>query len=222
MRRINAWLLVPAVLLALGVGTLIGRAIDDGSSTASKPAGVRSTSTTKAETSTTDTTDTTVAGSTTTTTAAPAPVAATPGTAKTAIVTATATTAKPASGATTTQAATSNSACGAGSASTSAKLDINGSGPPSDPTFTYSGPVTVNNNTGKAIEVDRLEVRITSADGTVENVPVAGAPGTIIQNGASKDFAFSHTTKHPPKDGGAQMGAFSYRAPGTTTVCAAT
>lgn len=223
-RRINAWLLLPAVLLALGVGALLGRAIqdDDTGQTASAPKaqvlGERLTAPEESTTTTELTTDS-PAPVETTTTAAPATTATT-------AATATATTAKPPTTATTAKPATTTTTparvagCGTGAASAAGKFTITGDGPPSDPSFHYSGPVTVVNNTTAAIEVATLDVRITSADGTVETVAVPGAPGTVIQPGASKDFAFTYTTKHPPKEGGAQMGAFAYRPPGGPTNCA--
>jgi hypothetical protein len=83
--------------------------------------------------------------------------------------------------------------------------------------------VTVTNNTGKAIEVTALVIRLTSKDGTVEDVAVNGATGAVVANGASTDFAFSYSTSHPPKDTeGTSLAKFSYKPPGGTTNCAST
>jgi hypothetical protein len=221
-QRISAWLLVPAVLLALGVGTLLGRAVhDDTPAVASgKKTEVLGSVVTRPDTSTTETTGTTAA-SEPTTTAAPAVAAATTSTtAVQAVATTAPTTAKPAT--TTTTRRVADDGCGAGSAGAQAQLRITGDGPPNDPFFTYSGQVTVTNNTTKTIEVDTLDVRITSADGTVERVPVQGGHGALIDSGVARDFSFSFTTKHEPKEGGAQMGTFSYRAPGGSAICATT
>ena len=226
MRRVNAWLLVPAVLLALGVGVLVGRAGDDDSNDAA--AGRRTevlgqqferdetTTTTEAEETTTtaaETTTTTAAAVTTTTAKAKATTATT-------VATVTATTAAPAAATTTTRAPAGDPNCGTGPSSASASLTVSGGGPPSSPTFTYSGPVSVTNNTGKAIELTTLVLRLVSSDGTTEDVSVAGAAGTVIQSGVTKDFPFTHQTPHPPKQGGASVSGFAYKPPGGTKNCA--
>jgi hypothetical protein len=225
MRRVNVWFLLPTVLLALAVGTLLGRAVDDnGDSTASSagPTKVLGSVVTRPETTTTaatDTTETTVSDIATTTT--PATVAAsTATTVKATSAITTATTATTTASTPTTQRA-SVAGCGAGSAGVAAKITVNGSGPSSNPTFTYSGPVSVINNTDKAIEVETLVLRLASTDGTNEDVAVAGGPGTVIAPGATKDIAFSHSTSHPPKDNATSVARFSYKPPGGTRACGA-
>jgi cytoskeletal protein RodZ len=218
MRRVNVWLLVPAVLLALGVGVLIGQAGDDDSDTAaSDRAEVLGQQFERDETTTTSEETTTTEAETTTTTAAVTTTTVQATTATTA--TATVTTAAPAV-TTTTRRPAGDPNCGSGPAGASANLTVSGSGPPSDPVFTYTGPVTVTNNTGKAIELTSLVLRLQSSDGTVEQVAVAGAAGTVIENGVSRDFAFSHQSKHPPKPDGASVSAFAYKPPGGTRNCA--
>ena len=219
----SAWVLVPAVLLALGLGVLVGRAVDDDAAdvASNSTSTSSSSSSTSSSSSSSSSTVAVTADSTTTTVRV---VTAAPQTASTTTPTTRPASATPAAGATaTTSAPPSNPACGAGSASASAKLAISGSGPPSDPRFTYSGPVTVANNTDKAIEVDSLVIRLSSSDGTNEDVPVSGAPGTVIAAGATRDFGFSYTTSHPPKEqGAASVSKFSYRPPGQSSICAST
>lgn len=224
MRRVNVWVLVPAVLLALGVGVLVGRAGDDGNETASTTSStVRTTTSTTEDTTTTseDTTTTTTSATTTTTAAAGAARTTTTVRASApATQTSTETSIRPA---TTTPGQPSDPACGGGTAAASAHLVVTGSGTQPNATYTYSGPVTVTNNTGKAIEITSLVVRLTSKDGTIEDVAVTGAAGTVIATGASKDIPFSYSTSHPPKDtNGTSLAAFAYKPPGGTRNCAST
>jgi hypothetical protein len=222
MRRVNVWLLVPAVLLALGVGTLVGRAVDDdGETAASKPTKVLGQQFERDETTTTaEETTTTTEAESTTTTAAVTTTTAKATTATTAKAAVTATTAAPAVTPTTRRSA-GDPNCGDGPAGASANLTVSGDGPTSDPVFTYSGPATVTNNTGKPIELTALVLRLQSSDGTTQDVAVPGAAGTVIENGVSRDFAFTYKTKHPPKPNGASVSAFSYKPPGGTRNCAA-
>ena len=223
MRRVNVWVLVPAVLLALGVGVLVGRAGDDGNETASTTSSTVQTTTSTTEDTTTTSEDTTTTTSATTTTTAAAGAARTTTTVRAsapATQTSTETSIRPA---TTTPGQPSDPACGSGTAAASAHLVVNGSGPPTSPTYTYQGPVTVTNNTGKAIELTSLVVRLTSQDGTIEDVAVTGAAGTVIATGASKDLPFSYSTSHPPKDtDGTSLASFAYKPPGGTRNCAST
>ena len=228
VRHINAWLLVPAVLLALGVGTLLGRAVQDddpavASGAKTEVLGEQITKDADETTTTTATTEAPAADASPAVGAAPTAAAATTTTTvvHTTVAT-TATTAKPAAPTTTAARRVTDNGCGDGAATAKGNFRITGDGPPNDPFFTYSGPATVTNNTTKAIQIDSLEVRITSADGTVERVQVPGAVGTVVQPGTAKDFAFDYTTKHEPKEGGAQMGTFAYRAPGGSASCATT
>lgn len=223
MRRVNAWLLVPAVLLALGVGVLIGRAGDDDSNdTASGRTDVLGQQFERDETTTTTEVEetTTTAAETTTTTAAVTTTTTAKATTATTAATVTATTAAPAPATTTTRAPAGDPNCGTGPASAGANLTVSGSGPPSSPTFTYSGPVSVTNNTGKAIELTALVLRLVSSDGTSQDVAVAGAAGTVIQTGVTHQFNFTHQTSHPPKQDGASVSAFAYKPPGGTKNCA--
>ena len=213
MRRMSTWAIVASILLALGVGVLVGRALDDDEADVA----ASSSSTTTSSSSTTSS-STTVASSDESTTTTVQLVTAAPQTAST-------TTPTTAPGATiTTAARSSNSACGTGTANASAKLVVTGQGTPPNVTFTYSGPVTVANNTTKPIEVDALVIRLTSEDGTVEDVPVSGAAGTVIAAGATRDYGFSHTTPHEPKEegSGVSLARFSYRPPGQSTICGST
>ena len=213
MRRMSAWAVMAAVLLALGIGVLVGRAVDDDEPEAASTRSVTSTSTSTSST-TSSSTSTTVAsadGSTTTTVKV---VTAAPQTAST-------TTPTTAAGApATTAARPSNPACGSGTANASAKLVVTGEGPPANPVYKYSGPVTVANNTSKPIEVDTLVLRLSSSDGTNEEVPVSGAAGTVIAAGATHDFGFNHTTSHEPKaENAVTVSKFAYGPPGQTAVC---
>lgn len=222
MRRMSAWAVVTAVLLALGIGVLVGRALDDDTDAASSTASTStSSSSSSSSSSSTSLVDEATTESTTTTvkivTAAPQTASTTTPTTRAPSVTT-----APGSPATTARQP-SNPACGSGTATASAKLAISGSGPPANPQFTYSGPVTVTNNTTKAIEVDSLVLRITSKDGTNEDVPVAGTAGTTITAGATHDFGFSHTTTREPRDdGGVSVLAFSYGPPNSTVNCGST
>ncbi len=223
MRRVNVWLLVPAVLLALGVGVLAGRAVDDDNDTAAaKRTEVLGQQFERDETTTTEAQSLTTEPEATTTTAATAAVA--PATSTTVRATTatpatpTVTTAAPA--VTTTSRPAADPACGPGSAGASASLFVSGDGPPSSPVYTYSGPVSVANNTGKPIELTALRLRLDSADGTSQEVTVAGAAGTVIESGVTRDYNFSHQTSHPPKENGARVSAFAYKPPGGTRNCA--
>ncbi|MEY2477964.1 MAG: hypothetical protein QOG87_3279 [Actinomycetota bacterium] len=222
MRRVNVWVLLPAVLLALGVGVLVGRAGDDGNETASTTSSTVRTTTSTTEDTTTTSEDTTTTTSATTTTTAAAGAARTTTTVRAsapATQTSTETSIRPA---TTTPGQPSDPACGTGTAAASAHLVVTGTDPPPNP-YKYSGPVTVTNNTGKAIELTSLVVRLTSQDGTIEDVAVTGAAGTVIENGASKDLPFSYSTSHPPKDtDGTSLASFAYKPPGGTRNCAST
>ena len=225
LRRVNVWLLVPAVLLALGVGVLLGQAGDDGGDTAAaKRTEVLGQQFERDETTTTEAeaTTTTAAAETTTTTAASAAAARTTTTVRATTATTAATTVTTAAPAvtTTTRAPAGDPACGTGPASACANLTVTGDGPPSAPFFTYSGPVTVTNNTGRPIELTSLVLRLDSSDGTSENVAVPGAAGTVIESGTAKDFTFSYKTSHPPKQNGASVSGFAYKAPGGTRNCA--
>jgi hypothetical protein len=214
MRRISVWALLPVVLFALGVGTLVGRAVsDDGDKAASS--GPQTTATVLGKRFTREDSTTTTEPESSATTAVSVPVeTASPTTVVTTTTVATAATTP------TTRAATGPQ-CGTGGASASLKLVVDGTGSPSDPTFTYSGPATVANNTTKAIQIDTLLLRFTSTDGTREEVAVSGAAGTVLEAGVTKDFAVSFTTKHPPKDrDGVEIASFSYRAPGASRPCA--
>jgi hypothetical protein len=218
MRRMSAWAVVTAVLLALGIGLLVGRALDDDDTEAASSTAATSTSTSSSSTSTsTSVVEEATAESTTTTIKV---VVAAPQTASTT----TPTTATTAVGATATTAPQpTNPACGSGTASSTAKLAVTAKGTKPNDQYTYSGPVTVTNNTTKAIEVDSLVLRITSKDGTNEDVPVSGLAGVTIAAGATHDFGFSHTTTHEPKDsGGASVLAFSYGPPNSTVTCGST
>ena len=223
MRRVNAWLLVPAVLLALGVGVLVGRAGDDDSNdtAAGRRTEVLGQQFERDETTTTTAAEetTTTAAETTTTTAAAVTTTTTKATTTTTAARVTATTAAPAV-TTTTRAPASDPSCGTGPASAGANLTVSGSGPPSNPTFTYSGPVSVTNHTGKAIELTALVLRLVSSDGASEDVTVAGAAGTVVQSGVTHQFNFTYQTPHPPKQGGASVSAFAYKPPGGTKNCA--
>jgi hypothetical protein len=220
MRRISVWALLPAVLFALGVGTLLGRAVSDDDTTAAS-SGPRTPATVLGKRFTRDDTTTTTEAVSSATTVVSVPVeSATPTTVAATTATTTAT-AAPAGTTPTTQSPATGSQCGTGGASASVKMVVDGTGSPSNPSFTYSGPVTVANNTTRAIQIDTLVLRITSTDGTREEVPVNGAAGTVIEAGVTKDFSFSHTTSHPPKDeGGVDIASFSYRAPGASRPCA--
>lgn len=210
---------LPAVLLALGVGVLIGRAIDDDPTTAASrvPTEVQG----KQFERTTTTTEPDAADEETTTTTAAVTAEATTTTVA-AVAQATATTAPTRPSTTTTARPPSNPACGSGAASAGLQMQVTGDGPPSNPRFTYAGTASVVNNTSKAIELDQLVLRISSTDGTNESVAVPGAAGAVIEAGATRAFNVSHTTAHPPKDkDGVSIAAFSYGPPNSTVTCAA-
>jgi hypothetical protein len=219
MRRVNVWLLVPAVLLALGVGTLLGRAVDDDSDTAAAGRNTKVLGRQFERDETTTTSEDTTAEAESTTTAAAVTTTTVKATTATTVAGATATTAAPA-GTTTTRRPAGDPNCGNGPAGASANLVVTGSGPTSSPVFTYNGPVSVSNNTGKAIELTSLVLRLVSSDGTSQDVAVPGATGTVIETGVTKDFNFTHQTSHPPKQNGASVSAFAYKPPGGTKNCA--
>jgi uncharacterized protein affecting Mg2+/Co2+ transport len=217
MRRISVWFVLPTVLLALSLGTLLGRALKDDSTPAAagKPKVLGVQITQPPDSTTTSSSE----AKTTTTAASPGTTTATTAKAATTATTARATTA--AATATTTTRVSGDPNCGTGSAAASADLAVDGTGPPTDPTFTYTGPVRVDNKTTKAIQIDTLVLRLTSDDGTVESVAVPGAAGSVIQPGATQTYSFKYASKHPPKQNGASIGEFTYRAPGGSKPCAA-
>jgi hypothetical protein len=197
------------VLLALSAGVLIGRALERNDEESS---GSNDTTTTSEVTSTSSS-STSVAETTTTVVSVPS-LTASPTTVATTSTTGgstgtTATTRKP-----------NEPECGAGSATASAKIKVDVTGSTDPPTYTYSGPVTVNNQTTKAIQIDSLVVRITSKDGTVEDEPVSAAINSVVDAGASRDFAFTYTSDHPDKPDGISLVKFAYRAPGASHSCA--
>lgn len=93
---------------------------------------------------------------------------------------------RPATGRTT----SATNVCGTGSPSVEVEtgtISLEGS------TRRFRPRATVANNATKAIELDRLTIRITYGDGQTDLLD-AGAVGTVVQPGASVDFQFNEVT----------------------------